>query len=174
MTKKERNPTARPLVTEKTELLRACDAAPLLGMNERQVREAIWRGHLPAVKIGRHVRIPRRVIDEISGGASVFSHGSVVSDLHKEKKCEAITESACFEELAELVRIRNVMRITQAELAQRLHTDQGNLSGVERERRTCSAEFVDNYRKELYALMGKIATSHARAVARKEEAADGN
>jgi len=39
-------------------LLTAAEAGELLGLTPRQVREAEWRGHLPAVRIGRLVRFP--------------------------------------------------------------------------------------------------------------------
>ena len=40
-------------------------AAPMLGLNARQVREQIWRGNLPHVRIGRHVRIPLRALEQM-------------------------------------------------------------------------------------------------------------
>ena len=50
------------------QLLAVVEAAPLLGMSERQLREQIWRGHIRAVKIGHHVRIPLRAIEELING----------------------------------------------------------------------------------------------------------
>ena len=46
-------------------LLNVAEAGELLSMSERSVREAIWRGNLPHVKIGRHVRVPREAIERL-------------------------------------------------------------------------------------------------------------
>jgi len=47
-------------------LLTCAEAGELLGLRVRQVREAVWRRHLPSVKIGRHVRIPLRAIEALA------------------------------------------------------------------------------------------------------------
>jgi len=47
-------------------LLSVAQAGELLGLNARQVRELCWRRHLPHVKLGRHVRIPRAAIEALA------------------------------------------------------------------------------------------------------------
>ena len=46
-------------------LLTCAQAGRFLSLNERQVREAIWRGNIPAIKIGRHVRVPLKALREL-------------------------------------------------------------------------------------------------------------
>ena len=46
-------------------LLTCAEAGELLSLGERQVRELVWRRHIPSIKLGRHVRIPAAAIDEL-------------------------------------------------------------------------------------------------------------
>lgn len=45
-------------------LLRAEEAAELLGVGRTKVYELIGRGEMPVVRIGRCLRIPRRTLDQ--------------------------------------------------------------------------------------------------------------
>ena len=53
---------------EPERLLTCAQAGRMLALKERQVREAIWRGNIPAIKIGRHVRIPLRALKRLVRG----------------------------------------------------------------------------------------------------------
>lgn len=48
---------------EKKLLLRAEEAAELLGVGRSKVWELIWAQELPAIRIGRLVRVPRVELD---------------------------------------------------------------------------------------------------------------
>ena len=48
-------------------LLSCKTAGVLLDLSERQVRELVWRKHLPAIKIGRHLRVPLRALENLIG-----------------------------------------------------------------------------------------------------------
>lgn len=44
-------------------MLRASDVAALLGLSRSEVYRLIGRGAIPAVRIGRSVRVPRRWVE---------------------------------------------------------------------------------------------------------------
>jgi excisionase family DNA binding protein len=56
---------------EKSELLTLEEAANLLRLNPETVRRHVAGGRLPAVKIGRRIRIRRDTIDNFAGGGPV-------------------------------------------------------------------------------------------------------
>ena len=55
----------KPEKRHEERLLTCSEAGKLLSLGERQVRELVWRNHIPSIKLGRHVRIPLAAIDEL-------------------------------------------------------------------------------------------------------------
>ena len=53
--------------------LNADECAALLGVSRSTVWEAIWRGQLRSVKIGRRVLIPRQALQEFLGNQELNS-----------------------------------------------------------------------------------------------------
>jgi excisionase family DNA binding protein len=49
---------------ENRELLRAAEAAKLLGIGRSKIYEMLARGELPALRIGRLVRVPRHALEQ--------------------------------------------------------------------------------------------------------------
>ena len=49
---------------ENRQLLRAEEAADMLGIGRTKIYEMIARGEIPALRIGRLVRVPRHALDE--------------------------------------------------------------------------------------------------------------
>ena len=49
---------------ENRQLLRAEEAAHLLGIGRTKIYEMIARGEVPALRIGRLVRVPRHALEE--------------------------------------------------------------------------------------------------------------
>jgi excisionase family DNA binding protein len=49
---------------ENRQLLRAEEAAHLLGIGRTKIYEMIARGEIPALRIGRLVRVPRHALEE--------------------------------------------------------------------------------------------------------------
>jgi excisionase family DNA binding protein len=56
-------------------LLRAEEVATLLGVGRSKVWEMIWSGELPAIRMGRLVRVPRSRLDEWIASRSANAPG---------------------------------------------------------------------------------------------------
>lgn len=59
------------------EMLRASDLAPMLGVSACRVYQLIAAGEIPAVRIGRAIRVPRRAWDQWVEGRSKAALSSV-------------------------------------------------------------------------------------------------